>query len=167
MASTTNTLSDWRSRRLGRYLKSYGEHHQNWLNRVIHWVAVPLICWSIFAGLASLPFPQSWSLFAGFGWATLLGAAMIPYYFTLSTPLGVGMALNIVVYLAAVRAVDVYVDTPLWVIALAVFVIAWVAQFVGHKIEGKKPKFFDDVRYLLIGPAWVLAGWYRFFGIKY
>lgn len=167
MTSSTNTTAGWRSRRLGRYLEAYAEHHQNSTNRFIHWVGVPLICWSILAAFASLPFPQAFSLFPGFGWATLLGVVMSVYYFTLSVPLGVGMAINVVLYLAIVRAVEIFVETPLWVVALVVFIFGWVLQFIGHKIEGRKPKFFDDVRFLLIGPVWVLAGWYRLLGIKY
>ena len=33
--------------------------------------------------------------------------------------------------------------------------IAWIGQFIGHKIEGAKPSFFEDLQFLLIGPAWV------------
>jgi len=45
---------------------------------------------------------------------------------------------------------------PLWESCLVVFVIAWIGQFIGHKIEGKKPSFLDDLRFLLIGPIWLL-----------
>jgi uncharacterized membrane protein YGL010W len=48
-----------------------------------------------------------------------------------------------------------------------VFVLAWIGQFIGHKIEGKKPSFFDDLRYLLIGPLFVLAVLYRRLRIAY
>ena len=48
--------------------------------------------------------------------------------------------------------------------AIGVFVVAWIAQFVGHKIEGRKPSFLTDLTYLLIGPAWVLAKLYRKLG---
>ena len=55
----------------------------------------------------------------------------------------------------------------LLVLAIAVFVLAWIAQFVGHKIEGRKPSFLTDLVYLLIGPAWVLTKLYRRFGWSY
>ena len=53
----------------------------------------------------------------------------------------------------------------LW-LAVGVFVVAWIAQFVGHSklFEGRKPSFFTDLRYLLIGPAWVLSKLYRKLG---
>ena len=48
---------------------------------------------------------------------------------------------------------------------ITLFVIAWVGQFYGHKIEGKKPSFFDDLQFLLIGPLWVAEPWLRRQGI--
>ena len=51
--------------------------------------------------------------------------------------------------------------------AIAVFVIAWIAQFIGHKHEGRKPSFLTDLTYLLIGPAWVVAKVLRKMGIAW
>ena len=50
---------------------------------------------------------------------------------------------------------------------IILFVIAWIGQFIGHKIEGAKPSFFDDLKFLLIGPAWLIAFIYQKLGIKY
>ena len=52
-------------------------------------------------------------------------------------------------------------------VAAVVFVLAWIGQFVGHAIEGKKPSFFEDVKFLLVGPAWLLHFIYRRAGIAY
>jgi uncharacterized membrane protein YGL010W len=54
-----------------------------------------------------------------------------------------------------------------WKICLVLFVLAWIGQFVGHKIEGKKPSFFQDVVFLLIGPAWLLHFIYKKAGQRY
>ena len=51
--------------------------------------------------------------------------------------------------------------------ALAIFVAAWIGQFIGHAYEGKRPSFFKDVQFLLIGPLWLLAALYRRLGIPY
>ena len=56
---------------------------------------------------------------------------------------------------------------PLWGLALSLFVLAWIGQFVGHQIEGKKPSFLDDLTFLLIGPAWLLHFVYRKLGVAY
>ncbi len=55
---------------------------------------------------------------------------------------------------------------PLWSVCAALFVLAWIGQFVGHAIEGKRPSFFKDVQFLLIGPLWLLADLYRRLGAR-
>ncbi len=54
----------------------------------------------------------------------------------------------------------------LWISA-GIWVAAWIVQFIGHQIEGKKPSFFRDVLFLLVGPVWILAALYRRFGLRY
>jgi uncharacterized membrane protein YGL010W len=56
---------------------------------------------------------------------------------------------------------------PLWLTALVIFVIAWIGQFAGHALEGKRPSFFKDVQFLLIGPLWLVAAAYRRVGLPY
>ena len=51
--------------------------------------------------------------------------------------------------------------TELLIIYIVAFVLAWIAQFIGHEIEGKKPKFIEDIQFLLIGPAWLLSFIYK------
>jgi len=58
-------------------------------------------------------------------------------------------------------------ETPLWAISLTLFVLAWIGQFIGHKIEGKKPSFFKDIQFLLVGPAWLMGFIYKRLGINY
>jgi uncharacterized membrane protein YGL010W len=58
-------------------------------------------------------------------------------------------------------------DTPLWVISLIIFFVAWIGQFYGHKVEGKKPSFLKDIQFLLIGPAWLMHFIYKRLGIPY
>ena len=45
----------------------------------------------------------------------------------------------------------------LWRWALALFVIGWIFQFVGHYYEKKPPEFFKDWRFLFVGLRWWLA----------
>ena len=60
-----------------------------------------------------------------------------------------------------------FLDIHLVYIYLLTFIIAWVGQFIGHKIEGQKPSFFEDLQFLLIGPAWLISFIYKKIGIKY
>jgi uncharacterized membrane protein YGL010W len=38
--------------------------------------------------------------------------------------------------------------------AIGLFVVGWIFQFVGHAYEGKRPEFFKDLRFLLVGLGW-------------
>jgi uncharacterized membrane protein YfcA len=94
--------------------------------------------------------------------ATLLIATSLVFYARLSLPLTAGMAAISALstsLILAYQAADL--PWPLWSFALALFVLAWIGQFIGHKIEGKKPSFFKDLQFLLIGPAWLLNSVYR------
>ena len=140
-------------RRVDALFERYGESHRHPTNEAIHWVCVPLITWSMLALL------WSWSPAAAY---VLIGVA-VAFYLTLSFPIAMGML--------AVAAVMVYPLTLLGTstlrVAIAVFVAAWIGQFIGHRIEGRKPSFLEDVRFLLVGPAWLLGMLYRRVGIAY
>ncbi len=149
-------------------LDEYGESHQNPLNKLIHWIAVPAILWAIVALLWSIPFPSTLDL-PGIpvNWATIgLVLAQI-YWFRLSPRLGLGLLLYNVLMIQLTVMVPRLSDWPLWQLALTVFVLAWVLQFIGHAIEGKRPSFFKDLQFLLIGPAWLMAFVYRALSLRY
>ncbi len=140
------TLDQWFSR--------YGESHQNRTNKRIHWVCVPLITWSVLALL------WAWTPLA----ALVLVAIALLFYGMLSFPLAMGM-LGVVAVMAYPLAT---LERPTLAIAgFTVFVLAWIGQFIGHRIEGRKPSFLDDLKFLLIGPAWLLGFVYRRLGIPY
>ena len=145
------------------WLDSYGESHQNPTNKTIHWICIPWIMISLLGLLASIPSPfeHPW-----LNWGAALIAFAVVYYALLSVPLAVGMALIGTAMLAIVQVLS-GLPMPLWLSSLLIFVIAWIGQFIGHKIEGKKPSFFEDLQFLLIGPMWLLAHLYRRAGIGY
>ncbi len=55
----------------------------------------------------------------------------------------------------------------LWVSCAVIFILSWIGQFYGHKVEGKKPSFLEDVKFLLIGPIWLWHFICRKVGLKY
>lgn len=154
------------TRRIDQLLAEYGESHQNETNKLVHWFAVPVIVWTVVALFYELPFPAALKFAPWVNWASVLLILSLLYYVALSPPLAVGF----LAFALACFAVCVYWPTqivPLWQGALAIFVIAWIFQFWGHKVEGKKPSFFKDVQFLMIGPAWLLHFLYRKLGIRY
>lgn len=85
--------------------------------------------------------------------AHILAVPMLMYYFKLSGPIGAAMTLLTIAVFGGISALEM-LDISVWQFSLVLFVVMWVLQFIGHKIEGKKPSFFDDLRFLLVGPAW-------------
>jgi uncharacterized membrane protein YGL010W len=158
-------------RKIDSLLSEYGESHQNATNKLIHWICVPLIFFSIMGLIASIPsgFLQSMlgegSLFAN--WAAVILVLALIYYLTLSIPLTIGMFLFALLCLFLINKVVGANIAPLWAVSLGIFVLAWVGQFYGHKIEGKKPSFLKDIQFLMIGPAWLMHFIYKKIGIPY
>jgi uncharacterized membrane protein YGL010W len=158
-------------RRIDELLAEYGESHQNHTNKTIHWICVPLIFFSIIGLIVSIP-SDSVQAFLGEGnpyanWGTIVLSLVLIYYVTLSFPLSIGMLLFGVVCLFAANFIGHLRIAPLWMISLIIFALAWVGQFYGHKVEGKKPSFFKDIQFLLIGPAWLMHFIYKRLGIPY
>lgn len=153
------------------WFAEYGVSHQNSVNKLIHWICVPLIFFSIVALLAAIPRPsffshisQGWQPYIHWGTVALLPAWL--FYLRRSPAMALGIILFSSLCLYAVKLLLVN-NAPLALVALSIFVAAWIGQFIGHKIEGQKPSFFKDLQFLLIGPAWLLGFIYRQLGIRY
>jgi uncharacterized membrane protein YGL010W len=158
-------------RKIDELLSEYGESHQNETNKAIHWICVPLIFLSVVGLIASIPSGIVQN-FLGEGnpyanWATVVLVLVLIYYVTISIPLAFGMMLFGVLCLFIVRMIAESNIAPLWAVSLVIFVVAWIGQFYGHKVEGKKPSFLKDIQFLLIGPAWLMHFVYRKLGIPY
>lgn len=141
-------------RQIDALLAKYEESHRNPTNEVIHVICIPAIVFS-FLGMIWAAHPLA---------ALAVTVASLVYYFRLSLPFAIGMLLmsGIMLWILSVLPQGNILEVSVWV-----FVIAWLGQFIGHKIEGKKPSFFDDLRFLLIGPLFVLNFFYRRFHIAY
>lgn len=145
-------------RNLDSLLSEYGESHQNPTNVIIHKIFVPLIMFSVIGLLWAIPTPPV-MLSKGVNWATVVALLVMGYYLSLSVKYFVCMipVIGIMYYGASVLATATNI---LWA-SLIIFVVSWVFQFVGHKIEGKKPSFLKDLLFLLIGPLWVAKSLFR------
>lgn len=154
-------------RTIEQWLTEYGESHQNKTNKLLHWICVPLIVFSLLGMVWSIATPAIFdSLPFTFNWAVLLvGLAMI-YYLFLSPALALGMLFVVVLFVVLLRLID-GLAVPLWLLSLTIFILAWIGQFIGHQVEGKRPSFFKDVQFLLIGPLWLLSFVYKKLGISY
>ena len=127
------TVTEW--------FDEYSESHQNKTNKIIHWACVPAILFSIIGILAQ---------FSAMLTALILVLTLV-FYARLDLVLAVAMAalLFVMAWLIVILPVGVG-------FYIGVFVIAWIGQFYGHKVEGKKPSFLKDLQFLLIGPLWCM-----------
>lgn len=146
-------------RTLEQWFEEYGVSHQNPKNKAIHYVCVPAIYFSIVGLLMSIPN----GIIANIlklnmpvieNWAVVVLLFVLIFYIRLS----VAMAIKIAVFSAICLILNHYIGqfVPLCIFSIGIFVIAWIGQFYGHNIEGKKPSFLKDLQFLMIGPAWVV-----------
>ena len=153
MTHTDNSADVATTRRVDALIAHYGQSHQNPRNEAIHFIAIPLIMLSL-CGL----------LFAAHPWlAYAFIAASMVYYARLSLVFFVSM----LVWSAMIVAVVHAMGSQVLALSVSIFVVAWIAQFVGHKMEGKKPSFFEDIQYLWVGPLFVLSKVFVKWGIKW
>ena len=143
---------------LQQWFDEYAVSHQNKTNQLIHYICVPAIFFSIVGMLMSIP-SNSISNLLNFNnpiienWASLVLFFLLLFYLRLSFNTFIKMLLFSLICLLGNRYLSNVL--PLFYTSLSIFVIAWIGQFYGHKLEGKKPSFFKDLQFLLIGPAWV------------
>jgi uncharacterized membrane protein YGL010W len=140
---------------LDTWIEEYSVSHKNPSNKKIHNICVPLIMLSILGMLWEIPTPESLHVSPYLNWATIFILICQIFYFSLGMVVGTFMTLVSLIMLNICYTVGVKAGLPLLEISIVVFVLSWIGQFVGHKIEGKKPSFFEDIQFLLIGPLWV------------
>lgn len=137
-------------RSLDSYLDEYAESHRNETNKTIHNIAVPLIMWSLLGFLHTFTLGGEGSDFRA---SYILILFSMVYYATFKKP-AVLLAMGLV---TALMVASFFYVPQLRIVTIVVFVLSWIAQFYGHKVEGRKPSFFKDLLFLLIGPVWVMS----------
>jgi uncharacterized membrane protein YGL010W len=141
-----------------QWFDEYALSHQNKTNQFIHFICVPAIFFSIVGLLMSIP-SASISKFLNFNnpfienWSAIILVFLMFFYIRLSFSTFIKMLIFSIICLVGNYYLNEFL--PLFYTSLAIFVIAWIGQFYGHKLEGAKPSFFKDLQFLLIGPAWV------------
>lgn len=141
------------TRRVDQLLAHYEESHRNPKNELIHFIAIPLIMLSLVGMMFALHPYVAYAFIA---------ASMV-YYLRLSLMFLVTMVLWSLLTVALVFAMGSLVLE----LSVAIFVGAWILQFIGHKLEGKKPSFFEDIQYLWVGPLFVLSKLFNKLGLRW
>ncbi len=153
-------------RSVDEWFDRYSQDHRNPTNRFIHWIGVPAILWSLMVALWVIPVPPSVGR-PGF-WCGMAMVAAFAFYWKLSKPVGLAMLAVFVVFgLLTEYLYRMLGPHDLFRIAAGVFVAAAIGLFVGHRIEGGRPSFLGDPKYLLIAPAWLAGRIMRRFDIAW
>jgi uncharacterized membrane protein YGL010W len=124
-----------------QWFAEYGESHQDDTNELIHWICVPVIFLCVMGFIRSVPVPAGWP--GWFTWDVAVALGVFAFYLRLSPPLAVGMLLFMSACHGLLQWQAAACPVPVWKTSLLLFVAAWIGQFIGHRIEGKKPSFFS------------------------
>lgn len=156
-------------RKIDLLFAEYAESHRNSTNKMIHWICVPLIFWTILGFISLIPSPHFCVLYFGcISLVSLIAIALVTlFYLRLSLFIGFIMIFAMLLMEHFAYAVNVHFGKNSSIVYLSVFIITWILQFLGHKIEGKKPSFLKDLQFLLIGPIWLLSFIFKKLGIRY
>jgi uncharacterized membrane protein YGL010W len=147
------------------WLYRYSQDHQHPTNQLLHAICVPLIVWSAIAMMWTIPVPEAW--FRPGSWAVLAIVLSFAWYWKHSRRLGAALLVALAIMALGCFWADRQIGAAaLLRTGLAVFVIAWLGQFIGHLIEGRRPSFFTDLAYLLVGPAWLMDKLLRRLGFR-
>lgn len=137
------------SQSINDLLNEYAQSHQNKTNKKIHYFCVPVIFWTITAMLWAVKIPYVENL-------AIVMTILVSIYYVSKDLI---IAIQMIIFSMACLLLNNFIEAqglPLLIIAIVLFAIAWIFQFIGHNIEGKKPSFFKDLQFLLIGPAWIV-----------
>ena len=156
-------------RKIDQLFAEYAASHQNKTNKSIHWICVPLIFWTIIGFISIIPSPHFCAAYFGcISIVSLVAITLVSiFYFRLSWRIAIIMIFLMLLMEHFAYAVNIHFGRNSWVIYLSVFIITWIFQFIGHKIEGKKPSFLKDLQFLLVGPIWLLHFILNKMGVKY
>ena len=145
-------------------LARYAAAHRDRRNIATHFVGIPLIVFSVVLAGAGIAIPLG-PVQAS---AAALGALVAGAWW-LRFDLRFGLVLAAVLFALCALASEIAARTsPEANLALAgaLFVIGWALQFWGHRFEGVKPAFLDDLRQLMVGPVFVVAEAAFFLGLR-
>ena len=144
--------------------EEYAKYHKNKTNKIIHWICIPLIMFSLLGLLSLMTLFTYNSVAISALWFFIIFA--IGYYIKLSKSLALGMTIVSICFIYFIELINQNFINQKFEIFLGIFIISWIGQFIGHKIEGKKPAFIKDLQFLLIGPLWLLSYIYEKLDIK-
>ncbi len=156
-------------RKIDLLFAEYAESHRNATNKLIHWICVPLIFWTILGFISIIPSKAIGFRYIGeISYVSFAAIALVTiFYMRLSVLISLMMFFVMILMESFAYGINIRFKGDSWMVYLSVFIATWILQFVGHQIEGKKPSFLKDLQFLLVGPIWLLSFILKKLGIRY
>lgn len=156
-------------RKIDLLFAEYAESHRNSTNKLIHWICVPLIFWTILGFISIIPSKSIGFRYIGeISYVSFIAIGLVTvFYMRLSVLISLIMFFIMILMESFAYGINIRFKGDSWMVYLSVFIATWILQFVGHKIEGKKPSFLKDLQFLLVGPIWLLSFVLKKLGIRY
>lgn len=156
-------------RKIDLLFAEYAESHRNSTNKLIHWICVPLIFWTILGFISIIPSKSIGFRYIGeISYISFIAIGLVTvFYMRLSVLISLIMFFVMILMESFAYGINIRFKGDSWMVYLSVFIATWILQFVGHKIEGKKPSFLKDLQFLLVGPIWLLSFVLKKLGIRY
>jgi uncharacterized membrane protein YGL010W len=133
-------------------MASYGHYHRHPLNRLTHFVGVPVIVFAVVLALSEIPTGAGLPLVA-----ILASAATVAYYVSLDRGLGLALGLVFLVMLWGASAFSGFGHEAALITAAILFVGGWIVQILGHMIEGNRPALLDNLLQIVVAPLFLAA----------
>ena len=147
-----------------QWMDEYGVSHNHPINQLVHKVCVPLIMLTVIGFLWKIPRPDVFNIAPFMNWGTIFIFLCLIFYLSLNFWMFLGMTLQ--AFFMSFICHELDQRGYLLSVSVFIFVLAWIGQFWGHKIEGKRPSFLKDLIFLLIGPLWVMRFLYKKIGFN-
>lgn len=142
---------------LAEQMSMYSAYHQNPVNKMIHFLFVPAIVWTLMVALDLLPLLAVAGITVTA--AMVITAVLLVWYLVLDFPLGVvSAAVFTMLLVSAITLNESVGPRTALTIAAVLFVASWVFQFVGHGVwEKRRPALADNLLQVFVAPIFLVA----------
>ena len=148
---------------LAQQMAVYNAYHQNDVNKMTHFVGVPLI-------ILAILIPMSWPALH-IGEITITTAMLFVgivgiYYLTLDPALGALTVAAILPLLWAAHGLAAQGSATGWIAFGVTFVGGWILQLAGHAVEGRRPALVDNFFQIFVAPVFLVSEALFHFGAR-
>lgn len=150
------------------WFTEFGAAHRYPAHDIIHWIAVPVSFASLVGFVWTIPVPEAWrDSVPWFNWTLVALLLVTAAYAALSPALGAGMTFILSICYSAFVLIELFVPWPVWQVSLVAFAAAQLALLIGDLLNARRFSFLRSLRFLFIGPAWLVSRVFQKIGQRF